>query len=131
MTQWSFHRVKEHPKRSLDEGVMTFRSWKSYIVKPSRADLSWPTCPDLSEICMKPTLLNSHMNGFLTQCDFHRVQEHLKRSSDEGVITFRSWRSYVVKPSRADLTWPSCPNMSELGLTPTVLHRNMNEIWTQ
>ena len=23
-------------------------------------------------------------------------------------MTFRSWRSYVGKPSRADLTWPSC-----------------------
>ena len=34
---------------------------------------------------------------FLTQWAFHRVQEHSKRSSDEGVITFRSWRSYVVK----------------------------------
>ena len=26
------------------------------------------------------------------------------RSSDEGVMTFRSWRSYVGTPRRADLT---------------------------
>ena len=128
MTQWSFHRVQEHPERSLDEGVMTFRSWKSYIVKPSRDNLSWPSCPDLSEVVLIPNVLHRHMNGILTQWDFHRVQEHLKRSSDEGVMTFQSWRSYVVKPSRADLTWPSCPNLSELGLTPTVLHRNINGV---
>ena len=34
LTQWAFHRVQEHPKRSLDEGVMTFRSWRSYVVNP-------------------------------------------------------------------------------------------------
>ena len=43
------------------------------------------------------------MDGFLTQCYFHRVQEHPSRSSDEEVMTFRNWRSYVVTPSRADL----------------------------
>ena len=43
-----------------------------------------------------------YIDGFLTQWDFHRVLEHLNRSSDEGVMTFRSWRSYVVTPSRAD-----------------------------
>ena len=47
------------------------------------------------------------MDGFLTQWDFHRVQEHPKWSSDEEVMTFRSWMSHVVKPSRADLLWPS------------------------
>ena len=44
-----------------------------------------------------------YINGFLAQWAFHRVQEHLKRSSDEGVMTFRSWRSYVVTPSKVDL----------------------------
>ena len=53
------------------------------------------------------------MNRILTQWYFHGVQEHPKRSSDEGVMTFRSWRSYVVKPSRADLTWPSCTVQSK------------------
>ena len=43
-----------------------------------------------------------YIDGFLTQWDFLRVQEHSKRSSDEEVMTFRSWRSYVVTPSRAD-----------------------------
>ena len=33
LTQWAFSRVKEHPNRSSDEGVMTLRSWRSYTVK--------------------------------------------------------------------------------------------------
>ena len=33
LTEWAFHRVQEHPKQSSDEGVMTFRSWRSYVVK--------------------------------------------------------------------------------------------------
>ena len=33
LTQWDFHIAKEHPNRMSDEGVMTFRSWRSYIVK--------------------------------------------------------------------------------------------------
>ena len=48
-----------------------------------------------------------YLDGFLTQWAFPRVQEHPKRSSDEEVMTFRSWRSHVVKPNRADLPWPS------------------------
>ena len=39
-----------------------------------------------------------YIDGFLTQWDFHRDQEHPKRRLDEGVMTFRSWRSYVVNP---------------------------------
>ena len=38
-----------------------------------------------------------YISGFLTQWDFPRVKEHPNRSSDEGVMTFRSWRSYTVK----------------------------------
>ena len=34
LTQWVFHRVQEHPNRSSDEGVMTFRSWRSCVVNP-------------------------------------------------------------------------------------------------
>ena len=30
-----------------------------------------------------PTVLHKYMVGILTQWDFHRVQEHLKQSSDE------------------------------------------------
>ena len=43
-----------------------------------------------------------YIEGFLTQWDFHRVQEHQNQSSDEGVMTFRSWRSYLV--NLAELT---------------------------
>ena len=52
---------------------------------------------------MSSNFIKLSMDGFLTQWDFHRVQEHPKQSSDEGVMTFRSWRSYVVTPSLADL----------------------------
>ena len=31
LTQWAFHRVQEHPNRSLDGEFMTFRSWRSYV----------------------------------------------------------------------------------------------------
>ena len=34
LTKWAFNRVQEHPNRSLDEEVMTFRSWRSYVVNP-------------------------------------------------------------------------------------------------
>ena len=55
---------------------------------------------------MSSTFIILCMDVFLTQWAFHRVQEHSKRSSDEEVMTFRSWRSYIVKSitERADLT---------------------------
>ena len=105
LTPWAFQRVKEHLKRSSNEEVMTFRIWRSHVVKPSRADL---TC------LSSPTALYRHMDGILTQWAFHRVQDHPKRSSDEEVMTFQSWRSHIVKPSQAYLTWPSCPDLDEL-----------------
>ena len=80
---------------------------------------------------MSSTFIILYMDGFLTQWDFYRVQEHPKRSSDEEVMTFRSWRSHVVTPSRVDLNWPSCLDLAELGLMPNILHRNMNGILTQ
>ena len=43
------------------------------------------------------TFIILYMGVFLTQWAFHRVQEHPNRSSDEGDMTFRSWRSYEVK----------------------------------
>ena len=52
---------------------------------------------------MSSNFIKIYMDGFLTQWSFHRVQEHPNRSSDEEVMTFRSWRSYVVKPRGADL----------------------------
>ena len=33
--QWAFHEVQEHPNRSSDEKVMTFRSWRSHMTKLS------------------------------------------------------------------------------------------------
>ena len=56
-----------------------------------------------------------NVDGCLTQCYFHRVQEHPKRSSNEEVMTFRIWRSREIKLSKADLTWQRCPDLSELG----------------
>ena len=47
---------------------------------------------------MSSNFIKLSMNGFLTQWNFHRVQEHPIRSSNEEVMTFRSWRSYVVNP---------------------------------
>ena len=47
---------------------------------------------------MSSNFIKISMDRFLTQWDFHRVQEHLNRSSDEEVMTFRSWRSYAVNP---------------------------------
>ena len=52
---------------------------------------------------MSSHLIKLSINEFLTQWAFHRVQEHPNRSSDEGDMTFRSWRSYVGKSD--ELTW--------------------------
>ena len=46
---------------------------------------------------MSSHLIKLSINEFLTQWAFHRIQEHPNRSSDEGDMTFRSWRSYVSK----------------------------------
>ena len=45
---------------------------------------------------MSSNIINLSIDEFFTQWDFHRVQEHLNRSSDEGDMTLRSWRSHVV-----------------------------------
>ena len=110
---------------------MTYRSWRSHVVRPSRAELTWPSCPDLEGLGLTLTILHRNTNRILTQWDFHRVQEHPKRSSDEEVMTYQSWRSHVIRPSRAELAWPSCPDLEELSLTPTILHRHKNRILTQ
>ena len=41
---------------------------------------------------MSSNFIKLYMNGFQTKRDFHRVQEHPKRSSDEEIMTIRSWR---------------------------------------
>ena len=45
---------------------------------------------------MSSHLIKLSIDGFLTQWAFHRVQEDSNQSSDEEVMTFRSWRSYIV-----------------------------------
>ena len=47
---------------------------------------------------MSSNFMNLSMDGFLTKWAFNRVQEHPNRSLDEEVMTFQSWRSYVVNP---------------------------------
>ena len=102
LTQWAFHRVQEHPNRSSDEEDMTFRSWRSYVGKSD--ELTWIDMLTLSDeliyhLGQASNILLRHMNVFLTQWAFHRVQEHPNRSSDEGDMTFRSWRSCAVNPN--------------------------------
>ena len=41
---------------------------------------------------MSSNFINLYIDGFSTQMDFHVVQEHPKRSSDEEIMTVRSWR---------------------------------------
>ena len=41
-----------------------------------------------SGINMSSNLIKLSIDEILTQWSFHRVQEHLNRSSDEGVMTF-------------------------------------------
>ena len=41
---------------------------------------------------MNLNCITLYMDGFYTQRAFHRVQEHLKQSSDEKVMVVRSWR---------------------------------------
>ena len=45
LTQWSFHKVQEHPNRNSDEEVMTFRSWRSHMTKQPYPD-SLPYLPE-------------------------------------------------------------------------------------
>ena len=41
---------------------------------------------------MSSNIIKLYMDGFETQRGFHKVQEHPKRSSDEEIMTMRSWR---------------------------------------
>ena len=49
---------------------------------------------------MSSNFIKLSMDEFLTKWSFHIVQEHLNRSLDGEVMTFRSWRSYVVNPDK-------------------------------
>ena len=96
LTQWAFHRVKEHPNHYSDEKVMTFRSWRSHMTNC----LTWATYLTWPDGHFRPaptsTVLESGSVGNFTQWAFHEVQEHPNRCSNEGDMTFRSWRSCVV-----------------------------------
>ena len=96
LTQWAFHRAKEHPNRNSDEKVMTFRSWRSHMTNC----LTWAAYLTWSDGHFRPaptsTALPSGPVGNFTQWAFHEVQEHPNRSSNKGDMTFRSWRSCVV-----------------------------------
>ena len=35
LTQWAFHKVQEHPKRSSDKEVMVVQSWRSHMTSQS------------------------------------------------------------------------------------------------
>ena len=96
LTQWAFHRVKEHPNRNSDEKVMTFQSWRSHMTKLSHLG-------SVPHLAGRPFTASSNTDcpskwslGKLTQWAFHEVQENPNRSSNEGDMTFRSWRSCVV-----------------------------------
>ena len=52
---------------------------------------------------MSSNLIQLSIDEFLTQWALNSVQEHPNRSSDEGDMTFRSWRSCVVNSD--ELTW--------------------------
>ena len=41
---------------------------------------------------MRSNFIKLYMDGFYTQRALHIVQEHPKRSSNEEIMTFRSWR---------------------------------------
>ena len=75
---------------------MTFRSWRSHMTNclTWAAYLTWP----VGHFRPPPTstALPSGPTGNFTQWAFHEVQEHPNRSSNEGDMTFRSWRSCVV-----------------------------------
>ena len=95
LTQWALHIVKEHSNRSSDVGVRTFRSWRHTQSNPELTSR-----PELEELFYHlgrtSSILLRNFNVLLTQWDFHRVQEHSNRSSNEGDMTFRSWRSCAV-----------------------------------
>ena len=131
LTQWDFHRVPEHPKRSSDEEVMTFQSWRSHMTrKPYPASL--PYLPErLFQAFSRTHCPPKHLDGNLTQWDFHIVQEHLNRNSDEEAMTFRSWRSHMTKqPYPTSLPYlPECsfPGLSSTHCPPKNLDRNLTQ----
>ena len=72
-TQRDFHIVQEHPKRSLDEELMTVRSWRL----PMNSDYEQNQQGLLFFMIYGPNMSSNfiklYMDGFYTQRDFHRV----------------------------------------------------------
>ena len=62
-----------------------------------------PTVSRIFWANMSSNIIMMSIYEFLTQWAFHRVQEYSNRSSNEGDMTFRSWRSYVGKSD--ELNW--------------------------
>ena len=77
------------------------------------------------------TSLHKHSDGILSQWDFHIVQEHLKWSSDEGVMTFQSWRSHMTRQPYSD-NLPDLPERPFPSRSSThFLPQNLDGILTQ
>ena len=99
LTQWAFHRVQDHSKRNSDEEVMTFRSWRPHMTRQSYPDNLPYLLGNPFQQSLVPNTLHKHLDRIMTQWAFDRVQEHLKQSSDEEVMTFPSWRSHMTRQS--------------------------------
>ena len=65
---------------------------------------------------MSSNIIKIYLNGFYTQMDFHRVQEHPKRSSNEEIMTVRIWRlpmnSGYERPAGPTIFMISGPTLS-------------------
>ena len=53
-----------------------------------------PTVFMISGPNMSSNIIKIYMDRFWTQISFHRFQEHQKQSSDEEIMTIRSWRNF-------------------------------------
>ena len=86
----AFHGVQEHQKRSLDEEIMTVRSWRLPINSDYKHNQQGLLIFIIFGPNMSSNFIKIYIDGFYTQRSFHRVQEHSKRSSDEEIMTVRS-----------------------------------------
>ena len=79
---------------------------------------------------MSSNIIKIYMGRFYTQISFHRVQEHLKRSSDEEIMTIRSWRlpinSGYEQPIEPTIFMIYGPNMSS-----NIIKLYMNRFYTR
>ena len=75
---------------------------------------------------MSPNIIKLYINGFWTQRAFHRVQEHPKQSSDEEIMTIRSWR-LPMNSGYEQPTWPTIFVTSRPNMSPNIIKLYMNE----